>query len=62
MRGNVVKAIHIIHTGSNPVLTTKNEDMNIDNLLNYGIYPLCAMMAVIALWGIAIELEKIRKK
>ena len=36
--------------------------MNIDNLLNYGIYPLCAMMAVIALLGIAIELEKIRKK
>ena len=36
--------------------------MNIDNLLNHGIYPLCAMMAVIALWAIAIELEKIRKK
>jgi hypothetical protein len=36
--------------------------MNIDNLLNYGIYPICAVMAVIALWSISIELEKIRKR
>ena len=33
-----------------------------DNILNYGIYPFLATMATIALWGIAIELEKIRKK
>ena len=34
----------------------------LNNILNYGIYPLCAIMATIALYGIAIELEKIRKK
>jgi len=26
------------------------------------IYPICAICSTIALWGIAIELEKIRKK
>jgi len=36
--------------------------MDLNNILNYGIYPSCAMMATIALCVIAIELEKIRKK
>jgi hypothetical protein len=36
--------------------------MNIDHLLNYGIYPFCAIMATIGIFAIAIELEKIRKK
>jgi hypothetical protein len=26
------------------------------------IYPLCAIMSTIGIWGIAVELEKIRKK
>lgn len=36
--------------------------MDMNNILNYLIYPFCAMMATAALWGIAIELEKIRRK
>ena len=26
------------------------------------IYPICAILSTISLWGIAIELEKIRKR
>lgn len=29
-------------------------------IINY-IYPICAILSTIALWGIGIELEKIRK-
>ena len=48
------------YTGSNPVLTAKQIKImeNISTLF----YLLCALFSTIALWGIAIELEKIRKK
>jgi hypothetical protein len=33
----------------------------IDNFLTYGLYPFCAMMATVFLFGIVIELEKTNK-
>ena len=37
-----------------------NTEINI--IINYYIYPMCAFMAALSLFMIAIELEKIRKK
>jgi hypothetical protein len=35
--------------------------MEINSIINYYIYPMCAIMATLSLFMIAIELEKIRK-
>jgi len=32
-----------------------------DIVIDY-VYPICAIMITIAIWGIAIELERIKKK
>jgi hypothetical protein len=37
-----------------------NTEINI--IINYYIYPMCAIMATVSLFIITIELEKIRKK
>jgi hypothetical protein len=38
----------------------KNKEM--ENFLTFFLYPFCAMLSTIALWGIALNIEKIREK